>query len=290
MGRDRWPELCELVRKDDGLPTWGEGGLWTKAKLYFWYRYLDITTTAMVGNARWPGGVVYVDLFAGAGVCTPKESKERLPGSILIAANMAKPFTRIVACEAVEEIADACRARLAATPVASRCHVLTGDCNERIGQVVDLIPAGSLTLAFIDPNGLDAKFATIAALSEHRNVDFVMLFADAYDIPRNLEQHYRRDRNSKLDQVLGPNSRWRERLDELPNPTGANKRNLFRRIYEEQVRDHLGYMHIRHKAIESPNGPIYTLVYASKHKLGLKFWDEALKKEASGQRMLPFMD
>ncbi|NQU09399.1 three-Cys-motif partner protein TcmP [bacterium] len=282
--------MCELVREDDGLPTWGEGGLWTKAKLYFWYRYLDITTTAMVGNPRWPGGVVYVDLFAGAGVCTPKESNERIPGSILIAANMTKPFTRVVGCEAVKEVADACRARLATTPVASRCHLLMGDCNERIGQVVDLIPAGSLTLAFIDPNGLDAKFATIATLSEHRNVDFVMLFADAYDLPRNLERLYRRDPNSKLDQVLGLDSRWRERLDELPNPTGANKRKLFRRIYEEQLRNHLGYVHIRHKAIESPNGPIYTLVYASKHKLGLKFWDEALKKEASGQRTFPFTD
>ncbi len=290
MPKNRWPELCKLVEQDDGLPTWEEASAWTREKLYFWYRYLEITTNAMVRHARWRGGVVYVDLFAGAGVCTFKESKQRIPGSVLIAANMVKPFTRIIACEALPELADACKARLAKTPIASRCHVLTADCNERIGDIVDLVPARSLVLAFIDPTGLDAKFATIQTLSEGRRADLVILFADAYDMPRNLEQHYRHDPNSKLDQVLGPDSRWRERLDELRNPTGTNKRKLFRQIYQHQLRRRLGYTHFGDKPIKSPRGPIYTLVYASEHKLGLKFWNEALKKEPSGQRTLPFAD
>jgi len=280
----------ELVREDDGLPTWEEAGLWTRDKLYFWYRYLDITTTAMVARENLPGGVVYVDLFAGAGVCTLRESNERIPGSILIAANMTKPFVRIVGCEAAEELADACRARLAKTMVAKRCHVLTGDCNERIEDIVDLIPGRTLTLAFIDPKGLDARFTTIAALSERRKVDLVILFADAYDIPRNIEQHYRQDPTSKLDQVLGPDSQWRERLDQLPNPTGPNKRELFRQIYEGQLARHLKYVHVRHKSIRSPRGPMYTLVYASRHPLGLQFWDQALNKDSGGQPMLPFGD
>ncbi|MFH1265456.1 MAG: three-Cys-motif partner protein TcmP [Planctomycetota bacterium] len=290
MAKDRWRELCTLVEEDDGLPTWEEAGNWTRDKLYFWYRYLEITTNAMVGHDRWRGGVVYVDLFAGAGVCTLKDSGERIPGSILIAANMRKPFTRIVGCEQVDENANACRTRLARTQVAKRCHMLTGNCNELISDIVSMIPAGSLTLAFVDPKGLDAKFATIATLSQHRKVDLVVLFADAYDIPRNVEQHYRHDTNSKLDQVLGPQSGWRVRLDQLSNPTGANKRKLFREIYEEQLRRHLRYTHFRLKPIECPRGLIYTLVYASRHKRGLEFWDKALGKEPSGQRTLPFPD
>jgi three-Cys-motif partner protein len=174
--------------------------------------------------------------------------------------------------------------------VGSRCHVLTGDCNERIDDIVNLIPPGSLTLAFVDPKGLDAKFSTIRALARRRRVDFVVLFADAYDIIRNVELNYRQDPNSTLDQVLGPDSQWRERLDALASPTGANKRRLFREIYEEQLKRHLGYEHIRHKAIKSRHGPVYTLVYASKSKLGLKFWDEALKKEAGGQKTFGFDD
>ena len=117
MAKDRWPELCKLVEEDDGLPTWDEVGHWTEDKLYFWHRYIEITTSAMVGNPTFPDGLVYVDLFAGAGICTLKESKRRIPGSVLIAANAAKPFTRIIACEKTPELADACRARLENTPV-----------------------------------------------------------------------------------------------------------------------------------------------------------------------------
>jgi len=44
--QDRWPELCRLVETDDGLPT-REVGPWAEDKLYFWNRYLDITSRAM---------------------------------------------------------------------------------------------------------------------------------------------------------------------------------------------------------------------------------------------------
>jgi three-Cys-motif partner protein len=285
MGEDRWRELCDRVRGDDGLPVW-EVGAWTQEKLYFWHRYLDITTTALVGSPGWRGGLIYCDLFAGAGVCALKDSGDRIPGSVLIAANTNRPFARIIACERTAALADACRSRLAATCVANRCHVLEGDCNERIGDTVRLIPDKSLTLAFIDPKGLDANFATIATLTQGRSVDLVVLFADAYDIPRNLELHYRKDQNSKLDQVLGPNSGWRERLDRLPNPAPTHKRRLFREIYKDQLRNHLGYTHFRQKVIRYSRGPIYTLLYASRHPLGLEFWDAALGKDVHGQRWL----
>ncbi len=286
MAKDRWPDLCKLVAQDDGLPTWHEARHWTAKKLYFWHRYVEITTTAMVGRDQWPAALVYVDLFAGAGVCTLKDTNERMPGSALIAAYAARPFSRIIACEENAHLAKALKARFANTLMARRCHVLTGNCNDLIGEVVGLIPQDSLTLAFIDPTGLDAEFRTIATLSRSRRADLLVLFADAYDIPRNLKQHYRQDRDSKLDRALGPDCPWREELDDLANPTGLSKRNLFRRLYEKQLERHLGYTHFRNKAIESARGPIYSLIYASKHELGLKFFDEALKKDVSGQREL----
>ena len=286
MAKDRWPDLCKLVAQDDGLPTWEEARHWTAKKLYSWHRYVEITTTAMVGRDQWRGGLVYVDLFAGAGVCTLKDTNERIPGSALIAAYAAKPFSRIIACEENADLAEALKARFANTLAGRRCHVLTGDCNDLIGEVVGLIPQGSLTLAFIDPTGLDAEFGTIATLSRSRRADLLVLFADAYDIPRNVEQHYRQNRDSKLDQALGPDCPWRELLDGLTNPTGPSTKCFFRRLYEKQLARHLGYTHFRNKPIESGRGPIYSLVYASKHELGLKFFDEALKKDVGGQREL----
>jgi len=64
MKKDRWRELCKSVDEDDGLPK-REVGHWTEEKLFFWNRYIDITTRAMVGHPKWPIGLFYVDLFAG---------------------------------------------------------------------------------------------------------------------------------------------------------------------------------------------------------------------------------
>ena len=286
MAEDRWPELCRLVAKDDGLPTWEEAGYWTKKKLYFWHRYLEITTTAMFGNPTFPDGLVYVDLFAGAGICTLKESKKRIPGSALIAANTNKPFSKIIACEERPEYADACRDRLERTPVAKRCHVLTGDCNQLVGQIAEKIPRNALTLAFVDPKGLDAQFDTIATLSQRGRIDFVFLFADAYDIVRNVRLYDQQGKASKLDQVLGPGTNWRDQWEQLTNRTSDKVRKLFADIYQNQLRRHLGYTHFGEKTMSGTQGPLYRLIYASKHDRGLDFWQKALKKDASGQREL----
>ena len=56
--KDRWPELCDRVAADDGLPTRSDVGAWTEDKLYYWNRYIEITTNAMVGNPKWQGGIV----------------------------------------------------------------------------------------------------------------------------------------------------------------------------------------------------------------------------------------
>ena len=70
MAKNRWPELCNSVSKDDGFPT-REVGHWSERKLWFWNRYIEITTSSMVGHPKWPAGLVYVDLFAGPGKLVP---------------------------------------------------------------------------------------------------------------------------------------------------------------------------------------------------------------------------
>lgn len=286
MRRDRWRELCDSVAEDDGLPTWDEAGHWTLDKLRFWHRYIDITTTAMVGNPSWPGGLAYVDLFAESGICTLRGTQRRFPGSALIAANAVKPFSKIIVCEKDPVHAEACMARLDRTSARDRCRLFLGDCNQLIGGIVGEIPRGCLTLAFVDPKGLDAKFRTISTLASRARVDFVILFAHAVDVSRNVEHVYRQDPHSKLDQFLGPGSRWREKLDGLDVASGVHKRWLFAEIYKSQLQRHLQYCEFDDKTIEDKGRPLYKLIYASRHKLGLKFWRQAVKKDASGQRDL----
>ena len=284
MARDRWPELCRLVEKDDGLPT-RLVNHWTEDKLYFWNGYIHITTTAMVGKRAWSGGLVYVDLFGGPGICTLRGSKRRVPGSPLIAANAPKPFSKIIICEKDPTLAEACRRRLSATPVQDRCEVIEGDCNKLAEEVAARIPDRALTLAFIDPTGLHAHFDTIATLSKRGRVDLLVLFPDAYDIQRNVER-YRGNPNSNLDLVLGPGSNWRLKWNELENRHSTTVRRMFADIYKDQLRRLLGYKAFGEQTMSCDRGALYRLIYVSKHERGLDFWEKATRKYASGQKRL----
>jgi len=282
---DRWPELCKQVSEDDGLPT-RTVGHWSEEKLFFWNRYVDITTRAMVGSPHWKAGLVYVDLFAGPGVCTLKESGRRLPGSPLIAANAPKPFKQIIICEKDADTAEACRTRLQKTPARDRIRFLEGDCNERIGEVASMIPSRALTLAFIDPTGLHARFETIKTLSRCGRVDLLILFPDAYDVVRNVDLYEKQGVESNLDQVLGPDAHWREQWSQLPNQSPDKTRELFTNIYKDQLARRLDYKVFGEKTIKSARGPLYRLIYASKHERGLEFWNKITNKDPSGQQRL----
>lgn len=152
MPDNQWGQLCELVKDDDGLPV-RPAGEWTREKLFFWHRYIEITTRAMAGNPKW-AGLTYIDLFAGPGVCCSRESKTRYPGSCLIAANASKFFNKLILCEESPELAAALQARIDAHGAGDRSTVLVGDCNDRIDDIVRLMPSGSLNVAFVDPTGL----------------------------------------------------------------------------------------------------------------------------------------
>jgi three-Cys-motif partner protein len=150
--------------------------------------------------------------------------------------------------------------------------------------VVAAIPKGALTLAFIDPPGLDANFDTIRVLSTAGRVDLLILFADAVDAIRN-EKRYRAQTESRLDLVLGAGSNWRNRLDELVNADGTKKRRALAELYKEQL-SNLGYIRFGEETMARGRGPLYRLVYASKHDRGLDFWLKVTRKDAGGQRRL----
>ncbi|MCW5766876.1 MAG: three-Cys-motif partner protein TcmP [Phycisphaeraceae bacterium] len=284
MAQLEWSRLCERYTTDDHRPTRSVGG-WTEDKLFFWHRYVQITATAMVGNPRFPGGVAYVDLFAGPGVCVVRDTLKRLPGSPLIAAYAPKPLSRIIACELDKANAAACEERLAETPAADRCVVLAGDCNTQVDRVIHELPKSCLGLAFIDPEALHVKFETIRALSAVGAMDLLVLFADAFDVVRNVEEYYLKNPQSPLDRFLGEGSDWRTDWSSLLDRSASKVRDLFLNVYRRQLK-RIGYSHFGDQQISGPSGPLYRLVYASKSALGLKFWEEAKSKTRDGQSRL----
>lgn len=283
--KDRWPELCRLVDSDDGLPV-RESGRWAEDKLWFWHRYIEITTTAMVASPRWKAGLVYVDLFAGPGVCHLDQTNKRIPGSPLIAARAKKPFRRILLCEKDRKSASACETRMQATPATKTFEMFVGDCNKRIDDIVARIPHGALTLAFLDPTGLHAHISTLAKLSAGGRVDLLILFPDAVDAVRNVEYSYFPKPGSNLDQVLGDDSNWRAEWKQLGSTEGPKVRRWFAGLYRRQLERHAGYSHFGEEVIRRQRRPLYRLVYATKHARGLDFWSKVTTRESGGQKRL----
>ena len=145
---NRWSQLCKTVKQDDGLPT-RPARSWTEDKLWWWNRYLDITTKALVGRNKWPFELVYVDLFAGPGVLKHKSGR-RIPGSPLVAVQASKPFSKILLCEKDSKLATACEKRARKFATTQTIRVFEGDCNQSIRAVVDEIPNDALTPHFPD--------------------------------------------------------------------------------------------------------------------------------------------
>ncbi len=281
--RSRWDDLLASVEEDDGLPT-RDSGRWAKDKLRFWNIYIDITTRAMVDSPHWKS-VVYVDLFSGPGICQIRGTDERVPGSPLIAAKAPKAFSKILLCELNESRASACETRLSKILSDDKYKVFRGDCNEQVSEMVKYIPARSLTLAFLDPTGLHLDFATVETLSQCGRVDLLILFPDGVDVMRNWKRYFD-ELESNLDRVLGPDSDWREKRANATSTEPADMRKLYVSIYQEQLKRRLGYDYSDAITIRGKSGPLYKLVYASKHERGLDFWVKSCKKELSGQQDL----
>lgn len=283
MATSNWNSLLQHASTDDGLPT-RDAGPWTFDKSWWWNRYIEMTTMAMVGQPYW-SELVYVDLFAGPGICQSRSGGTRIPGSPLIAAQAPKPFDRMLLCEAEKSLADACQSRLMKIGALDRTTVFHGDCNQLIEEVCAAIPGNALTLAFIDPTGLHAHFDTMRKLTTDRRVDLFILFADNMDIVRNIGV-YANQTESNLDVVLGPDSDWRTQWKALKNQSPSNISRLFADIYKQQLATRLGYAFSADEVLRNSNKtPIYRLVYASKNQRGLDFWKKTAQKERLTDRL-----
>ncbi len=264
--------------KDDGLyiPTVGQQ---SKDKHYFLMRYIDIFTTSMKG--KWKG-LHYIDLFAGAGIEKLKESKELCWGSPMIATHAPKSFDKLHLCELNPKKFEVLKKRV--TNIRTDSQILRGDANEKIHEIAKEIPQGTLSLAFLDPYGLEIDFITLETLAR-KKADLIIFFPDRLDILRNWKHYYYSDRNSKLDRHLGSDCDWRSILDKSPP---NNRVEVLRKLYIDRLKKNLGYTEVDYERISAHGRPLYYLVFCSRSEIGVMFWREISQKKPDGQRTFKF--
>ncbi len=269
---------------DDGLLT-PEVGEHSFNKHYFLARYIYAFTTGMknaLKGGKW-SGLHYIDLFAGAGLERLRDSKQLSWGSPLIAAQSQISFQGLYFCEIDQDKIDALRKRLAPFEHRADIHVVLGDANEKVGELIQKIPARSLSLAFLDPYGLHLDYETLVVLAKSR-CDLIIFFPDRVDVLRNWKLNYRDDPASNLDRVLGPSANWRSIFDKQPASRWAHE---LRELYVRQIKA-LGYECFEYERIMAKGVPIYQLIFCSKHKLGGRYWRGVSKKKPGQQDTFDF--
>jgi len=277
--------ICTLRPASDGLSLRCVGE-WSKVKYYYLKNYIDAFTTAM--RKRWHGKLYYIDLFAGPGRSKVRETEEEIDASPLLALRSKFPFANYFFVDLDREVLEALSKRCESHSLYEHIHFIEGDCNKKIDEIINKIPVRSLSLAFIDPTGLDFFFPSMEKLAE-RKIDVVITFPKGMAIDRNIKKFLTQEL-SLLDKWMGDKG-WRDlyrkklkgQIDEIVEQGIIG-------LYRENL-EKLGYykVNLGNEILVSSSAkklPLYYLLFASKDEFGYKLWQKVGKIEYNGQRRL----
>ncbi len=280
-----------IRRAQDGLRA-RVSGPWTREKLDYVGRYATAFMKAMNPKRRagmW-SELVYVDLLAGPGLGIDRDGNAEFDGSPLRAVKIAPAFDRLFFSDLDERNVEALRQRIFPEHE-RRVSLRVGDCNAVVKDVMARLTRKTLGLAFVDPEGFEAKFGVFEALAQRR-MDVLFLFPSGIGIARNLRA-FARQAHSPMDDLWGDHD-WR---DLLPAKLAAGKRitpeeavSLDRR-WVSAFRSKLARLGFQHDEGDpyfrnDKNVLMYHLLFFSKDAAGLKIWRGIKKIAPGGQRAL----
>lgn len=236
---------------------------WTKTKLRLIEGYLAVFAVGM--RKRWR--LVYIDLFAGPGLCVDGETGAERPGSALLAA-ARKEFDAIFLSDIDGQAVGALERRIGG---AGRVTFERMDCNAAAAAARrQLFPAQehrrTLGLAVIDPMAFQISFDAIERMTAGLRVDLIITFMTGY-AHRFIGSPAM---GPTLDRFFGT-AEWRSLVPGIQRRRPSCRELLD--LYEERLRS-IGYsVFDDHRQARNRKGSvIYHMIYASKHELGGEFW------------------
>jgi three-Cys-motif partner protein len=173
----------------------------------------------------------------------------------------------------------------------NRVTIMRGDCNVLIDKALRQISARTLGLAFVDPQGFEVDFDTLAKFAKRR-IDLLYLFPSAIGLRRNWKQALPL-LDSKIDKFWD-SANWRELPIIQQIASGVQRRdseNIISSFVSEFLRK-LGRAGFEYRDDATPtftnrkNAPMYHLLYLSHDRAGLKIWNGIKEIAPGGQRKL----
>ena len=272
---------------DDGLAM-RSGGVYAKDKLNILRRVLYMFTTSMRGKP-WVA-LNYIDLESGPGKNRIRESAEIVLGSPLLALTTEQAFDNYFLVEQNLGNFDSLQTRVMTHDYSRRIMLFSDDCNKAIEEIAVRIEAidemkdpekwDSLSIAFVDPEGLEVEWDTIEALGKRIRCDLVINVSTS-TIIRSIYSAFGSSRESAIDRFYG-NRDWRAVYGNLDNRRdGAAVRRAMLDLYAKQLQN-LSYKTTKpngeYIVLNSRNRQLYCLLAASKHQLGVDFFTAAAAK------------
>lgn len=257
-----------------------EIGSWGEEKYRLVRKYAQMFATSM--KDKWQCRV-YIDLFSGAGRAKIKDTGKIVDGSPLIALGIDDPFDRYIFCEQDAKNMDALSKRVKVRYPSLDTHFVNGDANDRVDEILSLIPQHSATykvlgFCFVDPFKIgNLKFNTLKRLSA-KYMDFLVLIPTGMDARRNVSYYMRYNSRHIVEFTGRPN--WREEWPQA-EMRGDNFGLFVINQFCTSMAD-IGYKYttagdsVEIRSTEK-NLSLYRLAFFSKHPLGHKFWNEAKK-------------
>lgn len=273
----------------DDLPA-PEVGEWGLEKYRLLKIYASIFARSM--KNKWQHRV-YLDLFAGAGRSTIRDTGQIVESSPLISLRVPDPFTHHIFCEQDAVLMAALEKRVQRDFPSAPATFIHGNVNayhEAIVATLAGIRGSSRALAFCfaDPfRFANLNFDTIRSLSR-AYMDFLVLIPVGMEGQRFIEQYSRTaPGNAPLDSFMGTVA-WREAYAKKRPAQSVDI--MLTEFYADRMRE-LGYVYggvdtsvmVRNRA--STNQPLYRLGFFSRSPLGKTLWSEA-QSAATAQRRL----
>jgi three-Cys-motif partner protein len=288
-----------LLPENDGLPIRPSGD-WAQDKLFYVKHYIDTFERSM-RERPWRARI-YIDLFAGPGKCQDRTTGEYFIGSPLIALTTEYPFTKYFFVDLDSESLGALQTRCKATTVPQdRIRFLVGDANEKVLDITSeisnidkpYVPGvwNTLSLAFLDPNGVEElKWNIVSALAQMKKMDLIIHYSQQ-GVERLVKRSVSSQKETALDRFFGGTA-WKDVYNKHKDSPGGYHRPLIN-FYKSNLQ-RLGYVEVKddEEIWTEPlmrnrnNAPLYRLLFASKDKLGVKFWKDITKIKRSGQIQL----
>ena len=271
---------------DNGPRAWG---FWTEVKLDALQRYLKRFTTASAKAST----ILYLDLFSGSANNVRRDDPSKyFTGSTVRALEADPPFTHLRFFEIGNNARQLRRDLARRFPEDRRYRVVDGDCNTTIEHALgDLRSQGldwSSTFCFVDPDGLDVTWSTLAQIASFKNpkaktkAEMLVLLSHT-TIPRLAGW----DASRGLDEALASSVTaffgtpvWRrihERRD--GDLSAAEARHLYTTLFRYRLQEALGYE--KTLTIEMGNergAPVYVLVFATDHPAGDRIMSSVLEE------------